>query len=98
MAVRRPSRRRTQGAPVVNYRGDRGRPHAQRLRAARGTTVLMAASTSPRVAVVGAGVIGGGWVARLVESGLDVVVHDPHPEAPRRVSEMLENAERAWAR
>jgi carnitine 3-dehydrogenase len=51
-----------------------------------------------RVALVGGGVIGGGWAGRLVENGLDVVVHDPHPDAERRVRETLENAERAWAR
>ena len=51
-----------------------------------------------RVALIGGGVIGGGWAGRLVENGIDVVVHDPHPEAPRRVQEMLDNAERAWAR
>lgn len=51
-----------------------------------------------RVAVVGAGVIGGGWAGRLVENGVHVVVHDPHPEAPRRVAEMLDNAERSWSR
>ena len=42
--------------------------------------------------------IGGGWAGRLVENGVDAVIHDPHPEAPRRVHEMLANAERAWAR
>jgi carnitine 3-dehydrogenase / betainyl-CoA thioesterase len=51
-----------------------------------------------RVALVGAGVIGGGWAGRLVENGVDVVVHDPHPEARRRLEEVLENAKRAWAR
>jgi len=49
-----------------------------------------------RVALVGGGVIGGGWAGRLVENGLDVVVFDPHPDAERRVREVLENAERAW--
>jgi len=52
----------------------------------------------PRVALIGAGVIGGGWAGRLVENGVDAVVHDPHPEAPRRLQEMLDNAERAWTR
>src|SRR6476620_11839975 len=52
----------------------------------------------PRVALIGGGVIGGGWAGRLVENGADAVIHDPHPEAPRRVHEMLANAERAWAR
>jgi len=51
-----------------------------------------------RVALVGAGVIGAGWAGRLVENGVDVVVHDPHPDAERRVHETLSNAERAWAR
>jgi carnitine 3-dehydrogenase len=51
-----------------------------------------------RVALVGGGVIGGGWAGRLVENGVDVVVYDPHPEAERHVREVLENAERAWAR
>jgi len=51
-----------------------------------------------RVALVGGGVIGGGWAGRLVENGIDVVVHDPHPEAPRRLQEVLDNAERAWKR
>jgi carnitine 3-dehydrogenase / betainyl-CoA thioesterase len=51
-----------------------------------------------QVALVGGGVIGGGWAGRLVENGVDVVVYDPHPEAERRVREVLENAERAWAR
>lgn len=51
-----------------------------------------------RAALVGGGVIGGGWAGRLVENGVDVVVHDPNPEAERRVQEMLDNAERAWAR
>jgi carnitine 3-dehydrogenase len=51
-----------------------------------------------RVALIGGGVIGGGWAGRLVENGIDVIVHDPHPEAERRLREMLENAERAWTR
>jgi len=53
---------------------------------------------TPKVALIGGGVIGGGWAGRLVENGLDVVVHDPHPEAPHRVEQTLVNAERAWAR
>src|ERR671935_2757399 len=54
--------------------------------------------TVTRVALVRGGVIGGGWAGRLVENGVEVVVYDPHPEAPRRIDEMLANAERAWAR
>jgi carnitine 3-dehydrogenase len=49
------------------------------------------------VALIGGGVIGGGWAGRFVENGVDVVVFDPHPQAERRVRAVLENAERAWA-
>ncbi len=49
------------------------------------------------VALIGGGVIGGGWAGRLVENGVDVVVYDPHPDAERRVREVLANAERAWS-
>jgi carnitine 3-dehydrogenase len=51
-----------------------------------------------RVALVGGGVIGGGWAGRLVENGVDAVVFDPHPDAERRVGEVLELAERAWSK
>jgi carnitine 3-dehydrogenase len=49
-----------------------------------------------KVALIGAGVIGAGWAARLVLNGIDVVLHDPDPEAERKVGEVLANAERAW--
>jgi len=51
-----------------------------------------------KAALVGGGVIGGGWAGRLVENGVDVVVYDPAPAAVERVGEMLENAQRSWAR
>jgi carnitine 3-dehydrogenase len=51
-----------------------------------------------RVALVGAGVIGGGWAGRLVENGLDVVVYDPAPGAEERTRQSLAHAERSWAR
>jgi carnitine 3-dehydrogenase len=51
-----------------------------------------------RAAAIGGGVIGGGWIARLLLNGVDVAVHDPNPEAPRQVGEMLANAARAYAR
>jgi carnitine 3-dehydrogenase len=40
-------------------------------------------------AIVGGGVIGGGWAARFLLAGLDVTVFDPHPEAERRLREMV---------
>lgn len=48
-------------------------------------------------AVIGAGVIGAGWIARLLENGLDVRVHDPDPQAPRKIEAVLANAARAQA-
>lgn len=47
-------------------------------------------------AVIGGGVIGGGWAARFLLAGRDVTVFDPHPEAERRLREMVALAERAW--
>jgi carnitine 3-dehydrogenase len=40
-------------------------------------------------AIIGGGVIGGGWAARFLLAGLDVTVFDPHPEAERRLREMV---------
>ncbi len=48
-----------------------------------------------RAAIIGGGVIGGGWAARFALMGWDVAVHDPHPEAERRVDEVLAAARRA---
>lgn len=51
-----------------------------------------------RAACIGGGVIGAGWVARLLLAGVDVAVFDPGPEAERIVGEVVANAERAVAR
>ena len=51
-----------------------------------------------RAAVVGGGVIGGGWVARLVQNGVDVGIFDPDPEAPRKIGDVMANADHAVAR
>ena len=48
-----------------------------------------------RAAIVGGGVIGAGWAARLVLHGVDVRISDPDPEVPRRFQEILANAEHA---
>jgi carnitine 3-dehydrogenase len=51
----------------------------------------------PRIAaLLGGGVIGGGWAARFLLHGVDVRLFDPDPEAERKVTEVLENARRAW--
>ena len=49
-------------------------------------------------AIIGGGVIGGGWASRLLLHGIDVHVFDPHPEAEGKLLETLKNAERAWSR
>ncbi len=46
-------------------------------------------------AIIGGGVIGGGWAARFLLNGWDVRVFDPDPEAERKVNEVLANARRA---
>jgi carnitine 3-dehydrogenase len=48
-----------------------------------------------KAAIIGGGVIGGGWAARFVLNGWDVAVFDPDPEAPRKLNEVLENARAA---
>jgi carnitine 3-dehydrogenase len=52
-------------------------------------------SESPKAAIIGGGVIGGGWAARFLLNGWDVAVHDPDPEAERKIAEVLANARRA---
>jgi carnitine 3-dehydrogenase len=44
-----------------------------------------------RVAVVGAGVIGGGWALHYLRMGLDVDVYDPAPRARRDLLRMIED-------
>lgn len=51
-----------------------------------------------KAACIGAGVIGAGWVARLVLNGVDVALYDPAPDAERVVGEVLDNARRAYRR
>ncbi|MGX9354879.1 carnitine 3-dehydrogenase [Roseobacteraceae bacterium S113] len=48
-----------------------------------------------KAAIIGGGVIGGGWAARFLLNGWDVAVFDPDPEAPRKIGEVLDNARRA---
>ncbi len=45
-----------------------------------------------KVAIIGGGVIGGGWAARFLLNGWDVAVFDPGPAAERNVAIMLANA------
>ena len=52
--------------------------------------------TINKAACIGGGVIGAGWVARLVLNGIDVAVFDPDPEASRKVDEVMAGARRAY--
>jgi carnitine 3-dehydrogenase len=45
-----------------------------------------------KAAIIGGGVIGGGWAARFLLNGWDVSVFDPDPEAERKIGEVLANA------
>ncbi|MEM8956859.1 MAG: carnitine 3-dehydrogenase [Pseudomonadota bacterium] len=48
-----------------------------------------------KAAVIGGGVIGGGWAARFLLNGWDVAIHDPDPDAARKIGEVLQGARRA---
>lgn len=50
---------------------------------------------SKTAAIIGGGVIGGGWAARFVLNGWDVQVFDPDPQAERKISEVMDNARRS---
>lgn len=44
------------------------------------------------IALVGTGVIGGGWALHFLARGLEVRAFDPHPQARRRFGEMVDYA------
>ena len=46
-----------------------------------------------KAAIIGGGVIGGGWAARFLLNGWDVAVFDPDPDAPRKIDAVLGNAQ-----
>ncbi len=48
-------------------------------------------------AIIGGGVIGGGWSARLIENGIDVRVFDPAADAESKLNAVLKNADQAFA-
>ena len=48
-----------------------------------------------KAAIVGGGVIGGGWASRFLLNGWDVSVFDPDPQAERKMQDMLSNARRS---
>ncbi len=46
-------------------------------------------------AIIGGGVIGGGWAARFLLNGWNVMLYDPDPQAERKMAEVLANARHA---
>ena len=48
-----------------------------------------------RAAIIGGGVIGGGWAARFLLNGWDVAVFDPDTEAERKIRTVIDQAR--WA-
>ncbi len=50
------------------------------------------------IAVIGGGVIGGGWVARCLLSGITVNLYDPDPNAPSKIEEIMINAKLAFGK
>ena len=48
--------------------------------------------TDKRAAIIGGGVIGGGWAARFALNGWQVNLFDPHPHAARKLREVMTNA------
>jgi len=51
-----------------------------------------------KVALIGGGVIGGGWAARFLLNGIDVNVFDPSDSAERSLNQMLSNARGAYSK
>ncbi|MDP6190984.1 MAG: 3-hydroxyacyl-CoA dehydrogenase NAD-binding domain-containing protein, partial [Gammaproteobacteria bacterium] len=49
-------------------------------------------STNKIAAIIGGGVIGGGWAARFLLHGWEVRIYDPAPDAQRKLGEVLANA------
>lgn len=51
-----------------------------------------------KVACIGGGVIGAGWVARLIENAVDVAVYDTAEDVQQKTQAVLDNADRAYAK
>jgi carnitine 3-dehydrogenase len=48
-----------------------------------------------KAAIIGGGVIGGGWAARFLLHGWSVDVFDPHPDAQERIAAVIGNARKS---
>lgn len=55
-------------------------------------------SVIKQAAIIGGGVIGAGWIARLIENGIDVSVFDPAADAQQKVDAVLINSRLAYSK
>ena len=55
-------------------------------------------STITKAGLIGGGVIGAAWGARMMINGIDVTICDPDPEAERKTNAVLKNALRAYGK
>ena len=51
-----------------------------------------------QAAIIGGGVIGAGWISRLIENSIDVRVYDPAPDAADKVEAVLANSRYAYSK
>jgi len=51
-----------------------------------------------QAAIIGGGVIGAGWVSRLIENGIDVTIYDPADDAAAKVEAVLKNSRYAYSK
>ena len=51
-----------------------------------------------QAAIIGGGVIGAGWISRLIENGIDVSVYDPATDAAEKVEAVLKNSRYAYSK
>ena len=51
-----------------------------------------------QAAIIGGGVIGAGWISRLIENGIDVTVYDPADDAAEKVEAVLKNSRYAYGK
>jgi carnitine 3-dehydrogenase len=58
-------------------------------------TMELITNANTHFAMIGGGVIGGGWIARFLLMGFDVTIYDPDPDAKRKVEQVLANARRS---
>ena len=55
-------------------------------------------STIKQAAIIGGGVIGAGWVSRLIENGINVAIYDPAADAMEKVEAGLKNSRYAYSK